>query len=535
VSAKPDARCDFPWENIVRSPRAFGLLLILIVATQVSAEFNEWRGLWLTRFDYQFTNEATVRAMVDNAATLGITDLMFQVRGQGDAFYNSNFEPRAASLAGNWDPLAVAIDQANSHGINLHAWINTMPLWNGTTAPPTGTTPSHPFYETSPSHRVHDLNGNPQPLTNGYVIGNPISQAWHDHVNNVVDDILTQYDVAGVHLDYTRWLGDTSWTSLPHDAASHQMFTAETGLSATSNNANEYRDFIKDRITDLVGSVKTTVDSHGPEPLLSAAVWRDPDVGSTQVLQKYRDWMQQDLVDVLIPMIYLSESNNHLFQPNLSNILSTPTNARIAPGLGVYLHDDPSFTVSQLQTLLSNSTGGANFFGYSSFFESGQLGDDRVQAILDFYHALRPGDFNQDGQYDTVDIDALTTAMASGTNPPEFDLDGNGQLTINDLVLWLAEAGEENLPSGASYLFGDSNLDGSVNGADFIHWNTHKFTVDSLWSHGDFNADGAINGADYVTWNQFKFLSADTMAVPEPAAPWWLMVVGVYCHFRRKR
>ena len=405
------------------SRRTFAAALAVWISLGFSSlalayEFSDWRGLWLNRFEYRNTNEAGLRNMVDQAASLGITDLLFQVRGQGDAYYNGNVEPRAPQAQG-WDPLQIAIDQAHSHGMNIHAWINTMPLWNGTTPPQAGTNPPHPFYHQSPSYRVHDLAGNPQPLQSGYVIANPILPEWHDHVNNVVTDIVSQYDVDGVHLDYIRWLGGTSWADLPHDAQSHAMFTNETGLPATSSNANAYRQFVRDRVTDLVSSVKTNLVAEDPDAVLSAAVWRDPDVGSSQVLQEYRTWMQQDLIDVTIPMIYLSESNNNLFLPNLQNVMSIDTNSRVAPGIGVYLHDDPAFTVSQLETLYQNNTGGVTLFGHGSFFASGQLGNDRFNAVktyLDSVANSTPGPYESITDFEVDEGYFGSSATFSGSN-----------------------------------------------------------------------------------------------------------------------
>ncbi len=76
---------------------------------------------------------------------------------------------------------------------------------------------------------------------------------------------------------------------------------------------------------------------------------------------------------------------------------------------------------------------------------------------------------------------------------------------------------------------GDANLDGVVNGADFLIWNSNKFTSQVGWRNGDFNADGFVDGQDFVIWNGFKFQSLDTTAtVPEPAVgilAW--MIVGL--------
>lgn len=125
------------------------------------------------------------------------------------------------------------------------------------------------------------------------------------------------------------------------------------------------------------------------------------------------------------------------------------------------------------------------------------------------------GDFNDDGLYDLLDIDALVAAIAAGTQNPAFDLTGDGMLDLADRDAWLAEAGSVNLPSGNPYLVGDSNLDGVVDGQDFIAWNGHKFQQSARWSEGDFNADGVVDGQDFILWNGNKFMAASrTAGVP---------------------
>ena len=135
------------------------------------------------------------------------------------------------------------------------------------------------------------------------------------------------------------------------------------------------------------------------------------------------------------------------------------------------------------------------------------------------------GDFDGNGSYDTVDIDDLTSAIAAGSvELTTYDLNNDGIVNIDDVEHWLAEAGEANLGEGRAYLFGDANLDGNVDGSDFLAWNDAKFTNNSSWSSGDFNASGDVDGQDFLVWNNFKFQSADVAAVPEPG---WLFLLMV--------
>ena len=60
---------------------------------------------------------------------------------------------------------------------------------------------------------------------------------------------------------------------------------------------------------------------------LTASVWRDPDVGKNDYMQDYRTWLEQDLLDVAMPMIYLSASNDaHVLQREPGEHAQYPTN-----------------------------------------------------------------------------------------------------------------------------------------------------------------------------------------------------------------
>jgi subtilisin family serine protease len=120
------------------------------------------------------------------------------------------------------------------------------------------------------------------------------------------------------------------------------------------------------------------------------------------------------------------------------------------------------------------------------------------------------GDFNDDGNYDCLDVNALTTAIATGGSVATYDLNGDSVLNTTDLDAWLLEAGENNIGPGRAYILGDANLSGFVDGSDFGLWNANKFTTNSNWCDGNFNADGVIDGSDFGIWNANKFTASDS-------------------------
>jgi hypothetical protein len=155
----------------------------------------------------------------------------------------------------------------------------------------------------------------------------------------------------------------------------------------------------------------------------------------------------------------------------------------------------------------------------------------------EFSRIFIDGDFNDDGLYDLLDIDALVAEIAAATHNLLFDLTGDTLVNLADRDAWLAEAGAFNLPSGNPYLLGDANLDGVVDGSDFGIWNANKFTAVAAWGQGDFTADGSVDGSDFGVWNANKFTASDESRGMRGAgalvAPTWIAIHHGHANSRR--
>ncbi len=136
---------------------------------------------------------------------------------------------------------------------------------------------------------------------------------------------------------------------------------------------------------------------------------------------------------------------------------------------------------------------------------------DQVMArVLDYFgiEGTLEGDFDGDGDLDCQDVGALTREIAAGTHRAQYDVTLDGLVTLADLDRWVLELRDT--------LFGDADLNGSVDGSDFGIWNANKFTAGTDWCSGDFNADGLTDGSDFGIWNAQKFQSAARTGVPVP-------------------
>jgi choice-of-anchor B domain-containing protein len=173
----------------------------------------------------------------------------------------------------------------------------------------------------------------------------------------------------------------------------------------------------------------------------------------------------------------------------------------------------------------SNSIGFKGAWSVYPFFDSGTIiVSDRERGLFIARLNIMDVDFNDDQIVDVMDIDELIMAIAGGSTFATFDLNQDGVVDVEDRDAWLAEAGNINLGLERSYLLGDANLDGAVDGTDFVAWNKHKFTFSAAWSNGDFTADGVVDGLDFALWNMSKFTQSDSGApaaqldaVPEPS------------------
>lgn len=152
-------------------------------------------------------------------------------------------------------------------------------------------------------------------------------------------------------------------------------------------------------------------------------------------------------------------------------------------------------------------------------------------------------DFDGDGACDVSDLNAMLAegpiadgvAVTPGVND-QYDLTGDDMIDLDDRDEWLSQAGLAN-GFDSPLKLGDANLDGVVDGQDFILWNAGKFTSTLLWNNGDFNGDGVNDGQDFIVWNTLKFTSSDSVAnVPEPSTVVLLFVsLLVFAHARARK
>lgn len=266
---------------------------------------REFRGAWIQAVNGQFKGmdekkmKGYLTEMLDNLQKVNVNAVIFQVRVEGDALYPSSIEPWSRFLTGvqgrspGWDPLAFMVEECHKRNMELHAWINP---YRARTKGTTYVSPSH-FCKKRPGNFVE---------YEGQLYFNPALQSNRDHICKVVTDILTRYDVDGLHIDDYFYPYPTKGKDF-NDNAQYP----KSGYSSK----DEWR---RENVNHLIYQLHRTVRQLKPWVKFGVSpfgIYRnqasDPAGSKTKGLQCYDDlnadvlfWIDQGWVDYCIPQVY---------------------------------------------------------------------------------------------------------------------------------------------------------------------------------------------------------------------------------------
>ena len=165
---------------------------------------REFRGAWFQTIyqnDYRGLSADDFRALMDQRLDrlkrYGINAIFFQIRPEADAFYPSRYEPWSRWLTGRqgespeddaFDPLAYLIEACHLRGLEFHAWLNPYRA---------GATDFEDFAET------HIYRRHPEWFVryNRMTLFDPGIPDCRLFICGVVRDIVTRYDIDGIHID----------------------------------------------------------------------------------------------------------------------------------------------------------------------------------------------------------------------------------------------------------------------------------------------------------------------------------------------
>ncbi len=308
-----------------------------------------------------------LRAILDRLQKANINTILLQTRIRATTIYPSQYEPWDGCLSGfpgkspGYDALQFAIDECHKRGMEVHAWVVTIPVgkWN--------------------SYGCRQLRKRFPRLIkridqDGYM--DPEATQTGCYLAEMCREIVQRYDVDGIHLDYIRY--------------------PETWKFRIS------KDQARGNITRIVEKIHQAVKKEKPWVKMSCSpigkfddlsrYWSHGWNAYTKVAQDAQAWLKDGLMDELFPMMYFRGDQ---FFPFAIDWKEHSYGKIIAPGLGIYFLDpkEGKWNISDITSELyhlRNIGEGHAFFRNKFLLDNHQGVYDFVTAHFNRYPALVP-------------------------------------------------------------------------------------------------------------------------------------------------
>ncbi|NIR52181.1 family 10 glycosylhydrolase [candidate division KSB1 bacterium] len=308
------------------------IFLCILPGHLVSRGNQEFRATWIVDTQWLSVdktveeNKALTRLILDNHVAANMTSVLWQVRRFGTAYFPSEIEPwgpQTNFLNPGYDPLQYALEQAHERGLEFHAWFNTFESRYQYTGSPS---------QVNPDWICRDRDGVAMP--SGIAWLSPGLASVREYLVNVAMEIVNNYDIDGLHLDFVRWnehtnsglsvalakenlqkelpdgiISEKQLAELQSNAAGRYLYDVEHAFSAgVPDGFSSWEDWWRWSVTEFVKTLHDSIQAVKPWVRLSPAAlgrynwggWQGFDV----VYQDAALWLNQGYIDQLIGMHY---------------------------------------------------------------------------------------------------------------------------------------------------------------------------------------------------------------------------------------
>ena len=308
-----------------------------------------------------------LRAILDRLQKANINTVLLQTRIRATTIYPSQYEPWDGCLSGfpgkspGYDALQFAIDECHKRGMEVHAWVVTIPVgkWN--------------------SYGCRQLRKRFPRLIkridqDGYM--DPEATQTGCYLAEMCREIVQRYDVDGIHLDYIRY---------------PETWKFRIGKDQARGNITRIVEKIHQAVKKEKPWVKMSCSPIGKFDDLSR-YWSHGWNAYTKVAQDAQAWLKDGLMDELFPMMYFRGDQ---FFPFAIDWKEHSYGKIIAPGLGIYFLDpkEGKWNISDITSELyhlRNIGEGHAFFRNKFLLDNHQGVYDFVTAHFNRYPALVP-------------------------------------------------------------------------------------------------------------------------------------------------
>jgi uncharacterized lipoprotein YddW (UPF0748 family) len=391
--------------------RTFSIISVLLLCIGIlaasEAPKHEFRGVWLStvanidwpehREDPEVKKQTDLIRFMDTMKDAGLNAVLFQVRPACDAMYPSAYEPWSYWFSGRqnkgpeadslWDPLEFAIREAHQRGMELHAWVNPYrAVKDPVLVDSADYLSDEHISKTHPEWilRFRDVH-----------ILDPGKAEVRDYITKIFMDIVTRYDIDGLHMDDYFY--------------PYSKIEMEDSLTFAEENRGitDIHDWRRDNINLLVKMVSDSIDAVKPWVkwgISPFGIYR-PGVpkgieGFDAWAVLYCDpvaWLEQGTVDYITPQCYWPFGGGQDYGTLIPYWagLAKKHGRHFYPGQALYRAASERFPNGEIprQIRLNRETDGCQgsvFFTANNFYSNPKNTIDSLRLDLYRYPALWP-------------------------------------------------------------------------------------------------------------------------------------------------
>ncbi len=307
-----------------------------VQTTSAPAVNNELRGIWISCYDHvsaagktREEYKAATDMMFKNIKDCGLNTAFVHLRAFSDAFYQSDIYPYSSYIAGTegaslpFDPFAVMLESASAYGISVHGWINPFRV---------STKKDAALLSSKNPAKVIIDSGNADGeiciLSNG-IYYNPSCQSNHKRIIDGVREIISKYDIDGIHIDDYFYPS----TSSAVDEKQYSQYKSDGGTLSLS-------DWRRSSVNAFVSSLYSAIKAVDSSLIFSISPAAQLDKNFNEYYADCELWLSRTgYADLIIPQLYFGFEHETLdFNSLLKkwSSLSRASGVKLACGIAAY-------------------------------------------------------------------------------------------------------------------------------------------------------------------------------------------------------
>ena len=326
-------------------------------------------------------SKKSIDEMIQFAVLNRFNNIVIQVRGRGDAFYNSKFVPKSSLIKNlDFDPLAYVLPTAKEKGLKVHVWLNAYLLWSSSVKPIQNEHLANTKIEWIDHNQLQnkslkELLIDNKNRKNGFegIYLSPGHPNVNKYLLKVFKELVDEYDIDGIHLDYIR-LHDQGYGKNPYAIANFRKYNNSNNqidaLSLDQYSSQEWNDFLRKSITELVSDTKDMIMLSNSRIELSAAVKPSLYEARERFSQEWDVWLVAGYLDKAFVMNYAADLK--IFAANIDIMydnLPKKYRDRVVVGIATY-NQSAEEALTKVKYAKVTRFSSVAFFSYNSLAQS---------------------------------------------------------------------------------------------------------------------------------------------------------------------